>query len=648
MKYIKIKSKDTESADSVIARKSLQQDRYDKEKLAQAESVYYSFNSIRERRARVIRFVYEDQWGDTIVVNGKTMTQREYLAKQGNIALQANLMASKANSIVGSHIKEGTIPSLIARAKKNQRLGEVLSETFRANWENNDMNELEASCEFELLFGGLCAIKESYERINGSEDTWSRMVNPNMFAFSSSMQDPRLNDLSMIVELHEYTFNELCAAYVESPEDYSKLRELFYNSSHPHNVDDWMDADTKLDEAKTFFYNPNNTKNCRVIEVWTRERRPRYHCLDQQTAEFYDINADDVEMVKYIKAVNKERTDACLKAGFTKDEVPVIEMHYFIDTYWFVTHLSPGGYILYEGESTLPNKEHPYTICATPFINGKICGFISDAVDLQMAINRELVIYDWMKRLGTKGVTFVPQSIIPDGMDYSTFAEQWTSMDGIVYYKPTNNGDRPFVEHSSLGNLNTAEMIKMLSDTMAESVSVSGAIQGKTPYAGTSAQLYAQQKENSTTPIAVVAGKLETFIKHVAVKKASFIQKFYPVSRYQDIVDGMEGFDYSALNLGDIADIQYKYKVVQLADRISLRHDTNELLMSMVQMGAMNIADVLDLGGFENADAIIQRLNQREQEARQQQEQMQAMQAAQMQTQQQTPEQTEQQPNMAQ
>lgn len=620
MKYFKVHKKDKDSADSVIERKSRTGNEYDKELLAQAETIYDTFRQFRTKRARVIRFVYEDQWGDLITVNGKTMTQREYLTKQGNVALQANLMTSKANSIVGSHIKEGSIPSLIARAKKNQKLGEVLSETLKANWENNDMGELEVNCEFELLFGGMCIIKESYEKKLGHDDAWSRMVNPNMFAFSASMQDNRLQDLSMIVELHEYTFNELCAAFVESPEDYKKLRELFYDKSSPFYVNDLIDATTKLDDDRTWFYTPQDSRNCRVIEVWTKERKPRYHCFDQQTAELYDINADDADMIRSIREINKTRTEECLKAGFTKDEVPVIEMHYFIDTYWYNRFLTPGGYILSEGESQLPNREHPYTIAATPFVNGKICGFLADAVDLQMAVNRELVIYDWMKRLGTKGVTFIPQNIIPDGMNYETFAEQWTSMDGIVYYKPNQNGDKPFVEHSSMGNLNTAEMVRMLSDTMADSVSVSGAIQGKTPYAGTSAQLYAQQKENSTTPIAVVAGKLETFIKHVALKKTSFIQLYYNINRYMDVIDGMEDVNLDELALDEIQDLQYKYKVVQMSDRLSMRHDTNELLMSMVQMGAMGIADALELGGFDNSDAIVKRLAERAEQAAQQQQ----------------------------
>ena len=151
----------------------------------------------------------------------------------------------------------------------------------------------------------------------------------------------------------------------------------------------------------------------------------------------------------------------------------------------------------------------------------------------------------------------------------------------------------------------------MLSDTMSESVSVSGAIQGKTPYAGTSAQLYAQQKENSTTPIAVIMGKLETFTKHVAIKKTQFIQMYYNLEQYIEVAGGMVNSDISDINIEDMQKLRFKFKYVIGADHTSLRQESNELLIQMLTTGALNIADVLELGEFSNADSIIERLNQR-------------------------------------
>lgn len=611
MKLIKIKHKDENSIDSIVERKSRFGNETDKYLLSQAEAVWHSFREFRERRARVIRFVYEDQWGDYITVNGKTMTQREYLTKQGNVALQANLMASKANSIVGSHVKEGAIPSIHARARDFQVLGEILSETLHANWDNNDMSELKISLEQELLYGGLAVAKESFEKMHGEEDAWTRVVNPNMFAFSSAMQDSRFNDISMIVELHDYTFNEMCAAYVESDEDYEQLKEWYGSESSPLKADDLVDVSQKNDNDRTFFYNASNSKMCRVIEVWTKERRPRYHVWDPQEADTWDIDLDDKDTLNLIKRINKDRTEQGKALGFADDEIPTIQLHMFVDTFWYVRHLTPSGYILFESESNLPDREHPYTICAYPFVNGKICGFLADAVDLQLAINRELVIYDWMKRLDTKGITFVPQSIIPDGMSYSQFAEQWTSMDGIVFYKPTQNGDKPFVEHGASGHLNTAEMVKMLSDTMADSVSASGALQGKTPYAGTSAQLYAQQKESSTTPIAVVSEKFDTFLKHLSIKKTKFIQKYYNVNQYAEIAGSMGNIDWGSIDLSKIGELKFKFKFTFDADHTSLRQDSNELLLSLMQQGMLMANDVLELGEFHNADAISAKLNER-------------------------------------
>ena len=59
MKLIRLKKKDIESADSVIERRSRFGNEADKQLLSQGETVWASFRPVRERRARVIRFIYE-------------------------------------------------------------------------------------------------------------------------------------------------------------------------------------------------------------------------------------------------------------------------------------------------------------------------------------------------------------------------------------------------------------------------------------------------------------------------------------------------------------------------------------------------------------------------------------------------------------
>ena len=51
-----------------------------------------------------------------------------------------------------------------------------------------------------------------------------------------------------------------------------------------------------------------------------------------------------------------------------------------------------------EGESPYPDRSHPFCICATPFIGGKIQSYMRDAIDHNILINRTIILQDWLIR----------------------------------------------------------------------------------------------------------------------------------------------------------------------------------------------------------------------------------------------------------
>lgn len=615
MKLIKLK-KQKDTADSLVERKSRFGNEQDMELLSQCEVLWNNLRDFRRARARAIRFTYGDQWGEMINVNGKVMSQRQYLSTIGNVALQTNQIKRVVNTIGGTWVKEKTAPVCHARDVNEQAMGNVMTQAAQANWDRNDENILLSLCLEDLLIGGFCMSREAYEKRDGVEDSWTDICSPNDIFFESAMKDPRFKDLSLIGEIHDIMFNELCGKFVEKPEDYEKLREWYYSQSSPLKYHDQLDINERNDEERLDFYSPRDTKRCRVYEIWTKERRPRYHVLDTNEGTTYDINADDRKMIKEIEAENKARIAEAKKLGFADDEIPLIEYkdNYFMDEYWYCRYMTPTGYILWEGESPFPDKKHPYSLCAVPFINGKIVSYIADAIDQNIAINRILTLDDWIRRSGAKGVTFVPQNIIPDGMDYKTFAEQWTSIDGIVFYKPNNSGDKPFTEYGNVGTLNTAELVKMMSDLMESSVSVSGALQGKTPYSGTSAALYNQQTENSSTPIAGFMAKFDVFVKQVSEKKCKYIAANYDVDRLQKIAGTMKGIDMNALDLNEVGEIDFDYKMTQDAEQPTLRAQENQLLINLATSGVIGIEDALECGEFNCKDELIRRIAMRQQE----------------------------------
>lgn len=585
----------------------------DQQLLIRCETLWNNLYEFREQRARAMRFTYGDQWGDYITVNGITMKQRDYVAQQGNVALQSNQIATKVNTIAGLMVKEQNEPVCYARDRKEQQYGELLTQALLANCNKNKMNILYINAMEEFIIGGLTIMRESYDWMNGREDSWTDIVNPNYFFFDSTMKDPRFWDASLMGEIHDVSFNELCAKFVKSESDYDLLKDIYTNEASVFVDNDIVDATKKHDLITLDFRTPIDRSLCRVYEVWTKEARPRIRIHDTSRGTLEKINADDVEARKWIKQTNDSRTILARNAGW--DSAPLIETEFFIDTYWHCKFLAPDGSILWEGESEYPDRLHPYSICATPFTDGRISGYISDAIDHNLAINRAITLHDWIIRAQVKGVTMVPKALVPDDMSYDEFASQWTSIDGLIFYEAKPGVPAPQVFHGSAINFDAARMVEMYKKLMEDSTAASGALQGKTPYSGTSAALYAQQTANSSTPIASLMTKFHSFMEDVSTKKAKNIAAFYDEARFESIAGSIDGiFDVENLNLNEVADIEFDLNVKESTETPVYRMISNDYLMQFFQAGAISIEDLLEFGTFPFADKMLQNIQARQAE----------------------------------
>lgn len=581
--------------------------------LIRCETLWNNLYEFREQRARAMRFTYGDQWSDYITVNGKTMTQREYVTLQGNVALQSNQIATKVNTIAGLLVKEANEPVCNARDRKEQQYGELITTGLHANSNKNKMNILYVNAMEEFIIGGLGIMRESYDWRNGRKDSWTDLVNPNYFFFDSTMKDPRFWDASLMGEIHDVTFTELCEKFVTTEADYDILKEIYTNESSVFVEPDVIDATKKHDLLTLDFRTPLDRTLCRVYEVWTKEARPRVRIHDTSRGTLEKINADDAEARKWIKDTNEGRKALAAQAGWS--EAPLIETEFFIDTYWYCRFLAPDGSILWEGESEYPDRSHPYSICATPFTDGRISGYIADAIDHNMAINRAITLQDWITRAQVKGVTMVPRALVPDDMSYDEFASQWTSIDGLIFYEAKPGVPQPQVFHGTAVNFDAARLVDMYKRLMSDSTATSDALQGKTPYSGTSASLYAQMTANSSTPIASLMAKFHSFMEDVSIKKAKNIATFYDVKRWESIAGSINGiFNAENLNLNDIADIEFDLAIKQSTETPVYRMISNDYLMQFFQAGAISIEDLLEFGTFPFADKMLQNIQARKAE----------------------------------
>lgn len=607
--------------DSVKLRRKVLGGKLDTPLLDKCEAAWLNLAPYRRTRERMLRFIYGDQWGDRIKVKGKWMTEREHLVRTGNVALQFNLIKKNVNSVAGGVIKDGREPVVTAVGAENRGFGDLMTACLQSNWYENKMSLIITNQVEEAMAGGLMAVREAYERRDGIPDSWSNNVDMNSFFFDGPMVDPRMDDMVMVGEAHEIPFNEVMEKFAFKPSDYKKLREWYPTADNPLETPDTVFTDDRRQEGRRSFLEPTDRQNCVVVEVWTKERKPRYHVFDPNEGEMYDIDADDRERINRLKELNEARLRAGRQAGWPDEEIPLIEWeeHWFVDTFWYGRFLTPNGNILWEGESPYPDRKHPYTILAIPYVNGRICGYISDLVDQNIAINRILTLDDFIRRAGVKGVSFIPEGLVPPGMSYDEFSEQWTSIDGIIYYKPKPNLPEPKVFYGNVGTINTAEVVNIMSQLMDSASPATGAYRGDTPHAGTSAALYNQQTQNAAIPLASLLDRLNFFIQRLSTKKLLLIAENYDVSRYVDIA-GEAGLDTSGMDLTQAGDIRYKVKTRQGPSAEQSQQMLEEDLRYWMQMGALTFDDYLALSKRPYLSELRSRYEARMQEMAMQQQ----------------------------
>lgn len=616
----------TRELDTVDFRRGELKDRKKDIRLLQrARTAWENMREFREERARGMRFVFGDQWNDriTYIDHGEshTVTMRDFLLKDGMLPLQTNQLKSMVNTIVGVLVKEQNEPVCNAIDRDEQQYGELLTEGLKANNNKNRINSIFKLATQDVLIGGLGCLTESYGFREGNqrrEDSWTNYQDPDYIIMETTLRDPRFWDMTMIGCWYRMAFNNLVAKFVgRNGITYDTLKQIYGTQAGLFPEGDYVDLNGQNDLDQLQFMHPVREMECCVAEVWTLETKERIRVHDWNEGSLEVFDADDKEMLREIERINESRKALGRESGWSEDEVPLIDIEYFVDTFWYCRFLAPDGTILWEEESPYPDRSHPFTLVVTPFINGRISGYITDGIDHQIAINRALVLQDWIVRNQVKGFVMMPQQLVPDDMENEEFVQNGLNIGNFFFYDADKaRGLKPEVFHAGAVHYDAGNYINQLKQLMESSTAVSGAIQGKSPYSGTSAALYAQQTANSSTPIASLLADIRVFMEDAAIKKAKNIAAFYTPDRWQKICGRIDGiFDNANMNLNDIADLEFDVIIKESAETPVYRAIANDYLTQLMQMGAIDLQTLLECGNFPFADKLLQKMQARQAEA---------------------------------
>ena len=617
--------------DSVKRRMEKQHGRKtDYELLQRCWQAWNNLEAVRMTRDRAKRYCYGDQWGDTVRVykNGYyyDMTEREYLKRKGSVPLSNNVMVSILNTLVGMYAKQGTEPVCFARTRSSQSLSDMMSATMQCNWQNTQMEDLLKHALEDYLIGGVMVCRETYEdRTQEIEDSWTDYIEPN-YVFWEGGSDPRHLDLSLIGVLHDESVNDLYKKFAReeyglSIDDLNRIFDIDPDNSQTEGT---MHNDTN-DLSNISFDIPSKRGHyVRVIEAWTTETKYRYQCYDpiatNESDAYFRIECDDKVLIAELNAKNVERKKQYDLMGVPPEDRAYITAKKVADKYWYYTFMAPDGTVLCRGETPYDFKSHPFSVKFYPYVNGEIHPFMGNVIDQQRYINRLIIMNDMAIRSSAKGVWLIPTQVL-DGMTPEEFAEQATEYDGMIFYTPkaTLPNSRPDIITSNAVNLGTNELLQMELNLMREVSNVSGALQGKTPTAGTSASRYAQESQNASTSLYSILKDMESFTECVAQKKCMMIKQYYDNGRPIFNRDNTYPMEYDRLAARDI---MFKISIKNAAATASYQNNINDKLDRLLEMGAINIVQYLQNLNEPFADKLLQDVQSQVEDLRAQQAEM--------------------------
>ncbi|EFN91715.1 hypothetical protein HMPREF9018_0455 [Prevotella amnii CRIS 21A-A] len=581
--------------------------------LMEAQHYWNQMEQFRKDRQRNKRYTYGSQWDDMICVDGKSMTEEEYIKQQGNVPLKNNLIRRLVRNVLGVYRSQSKEPTCTARDRDEQKLGETMSTILQCNMQLNRMSEVFARTMEEFLISGFIVHRKSYGWRNGKEDCWTDYVQPNNFFIDNNMRDFRGWDVSCLGEVHDVSFGQLCEQLAESPEDYQKLKEIYKWAARKEFLVNYAEhfGYSRLNNYDFLF--TSEPGRCRVIEVWRKEQKPRYRCHDYQNGDIYKIEEEDFE--KEVTLVNAQRMQMAEATGMPPEEVPLVKATWFMDDYWYFYYLTPFGDILKEGETPFEHGSHPYVFKAYPFIDGEIHSFVADVIDQQRYTNRLITLYDWIMRASAKGVLLMPEDSLPDGVSMEDIAESWAEFNGVIVFKPSKSGQIPHQVANNSTNIGITELLNLQLKFFEDISGVNGALQGKPGYAGTSAAKYNQETQNATMSLLDMLECFSYFVVDGAYKDVKNIQQFYDGKRVFNIAGKTSAqIEYDPKK---IRDVEFDLSITESTTTPAYRQLANDVLMQLWQANAISVEQLLEHGNFPFADELLQSIQSQKEQLQQ-------------------------------
>lgn len=585
------------------------EDRY-QEILQMAQQCYDGLADLRRRANRNAKYYRGDQWGDIVEVNGKHMTEGDYIALQGKTPLKQNLIRPPLRNILGQYRSSPFKSVVYARNREDQVASEMMTLALESAFNMNDGKERDARQLESFLVKSAVIYNTSYsfdhERMRPIPKF--RAINLNRFFCDTNIEDVMGEDIKIIGEIADISKLELISTYAKTPEKQQALEDIYATVRTMYENYKAMDG---VRTNHLSFLIPESSNLCRVIKVCVKEGKWRLLVHDYADASY---EAYDIKDEALIKAEIASRETLSKETGTV---IPKITYQKKFIEEWRYYHLSPSGHCLWESDNPYIHNSHPYVFKFYPMLNGATWSMVEDMIDQQKMVNRWIILQEFIASAAAKGVLLVPEEAIPSDMRIEDFAEEWVRYNGVIKIKTrTKNGapvPLPQQVMNSTVNPGLVDMINAQIKFLQDVTGVHSAMQGKQASAGTPAALYAQETANASMNILDYLESFASFCKRRDYKVMQLIKQYYSEKHYQLLGNKSINDQAKYFDPDKIRNIDFDNEIAKGSDTPSYRMVVDEMLWEMTRSQMITIEMFLEHSSLPFADKLLATIrNQKE------------------------------------
>jgi len=600
-----------------------------------------NMQKVRDEGERCHRFVNGDQWSDKIKVGNRWITEKAALMEQGYAPRTVNLMNRVVKNVMGVVLKNGNQPTAFSIDGEEQGACDVINKLIEANNTQNETKLLWPLQFKQFMEWGMMISKQTYGFMNGKWGCWNENIDPRNFFCDTGIEDVRGWDCNMVGMIHTLTLDDILASFCSNKTSskgrakHKSIIDAYGQCKDRRHVSNLFSEYFGKSKARNVdFLFPKNGDLCRVIEIWTKETKPRYYVHDNLDGTMHVIEESEYE--SFVVAENQKRIELAMMSHVPYEDIEtaqkivdgelegvqmpagcrlrVAEWHE--DRYWYYRFMTPNGYVLDEGETPYLHKSHPFVFVFYPFVQGEVRSYCADIIEEQKNLNKDSTMFVQIMKNSMKGFTVYDRSTLPEEDPDGEHLLEVLAQPGGAYGFNLRAGDQIQQKVAQLSSNNTgiglSENITRTMQNIEDVSGVNGALQGKPGYSTTSGTLYQQQAQNATGSLLDVIEAFYSFLIKNSYKQASNMTQALD-ERQIDKIAGVGSAEVLKryIETMNSETLELDFKMVEGATSAVYRQMVWDYANSWLQMGLIDMEIFLKITQMPLTDKLLVLLEQK-------------------------------------